>query len=52
MIFRKLDKDEEIQFREWARKNHTPFSQVNDYWHPIVRDECEVIDNEALKIRN
>ena len=48
MIFRKLNKEDEVKFRKWARKYHTPFSQVNDLWHPTVRDECKVIDEEAL----
>jgi hypothetical protein len=40
MWFRKLNKKEELQFRLWARENYQPFTQIDELWHPVVREEC------------
>ena len=39
-MFRFLDKDEEANFRRWARENYTPFTEISELWHPAVQDEC------------
>lgn len=42
--FRDLDEEEEFEFREWAKLNFNPISDViNEVWHPVVVDECEKI---------
>lgn len=46
-FFRDLSVQEETEFRQWARDNHTPGAPVNQLWHPVVRDECATIDQEA-----
>lgn len=38
--FRKLDEDEENEFRQWARDNYTVGEEISSCWHPVVRDEC------------
>jgi hypothetical protein len=42
--FRELNEEEEKEFRQWARENYTPHSEINSVWHPIVRDECQIIN--------
>ena len=44
ILFRKLDPAEESSFRQWAREHHAPGEDVNPLWHPVIRDECRVID--------
>jgi hypothetical protein len=39
MQFRELTKEEEEQFREWAREHWAPNIEPSPLWHPIVRDE-------------
>lgn len=39
-LFRKLDEQEEEEFRQWARDTYEPLSKINDLWHPVVQDEC------------
>lgn len=39
-MFRFLDKEEEANFRLWARQNYTPFTEISELWHPVVQDEC------------
>ena len=40
-MFRKLNKIEEQQFRNWAREHFDPTTdQPDPLWHPVVRDEC------------
>ena len=47
-IFRDLSFEEEFEFRLWARDNFKPFSFIPNSWHPVVRDECLKMNNEAL----
>jgi hypothetical protein len=43
-MFRELGPEEEEQFRQWARDNYCPFSEINGVWHPAVVDECAKIN--------
>lgn len=49
-IFRDLNEEEEVEFRQWARDNYEPFSEVSTIWHPVVRDECIKINKEISDI--
>ena len=46
-LFKELTSEEEKEFREWARKNYVPFSEINGVWHPTVQDECAKINMET-----
>ena len=46
-FFIKLDDETEKPFREWARENYDPGSEVSGVWHPVVRDECRKMNEEA-----
>lgn len=46
-LFRKLDAEEEQEFRKWARDNYEPFAPINGCWHPVVQDECRKINESA-----
>lgn len=39
-MFRLLNKQEEAEFRLWARRNYTIGSEISEVWHPVVQDEC------------
>jgi hypothetical protein len=43
-FFRKLPDDEEKEFRQWARENYVPGTRINPTWHPVVRQECNLIN--------
>lgn len=45
-MFRFLTKEEEVNFRLWARKNYTPFTEISELWHPVVQDECNKMCEE------
>jgi hypothetical protein len=30
-------------FKEWARDNYNPEEPMDNYWHPVVKTECEAI---------
>jgi hypothetical protein len=51
-LFRGLDEEEINDFRQWAFDHYEPGSEIRPYWHPVVRRECERInerrDNEAV----
>lgn len=46
MIFRELSPQEEVEFRQWARKNYTPNRGPSMLWHPVIRDEWAKIEQE------
>jgi alpha-ketoglutarate-dependent taurine dioxygenase len=48
-IFRVFTSEEEKQFRQWARKNYEPLSEINGWWHPVIQDECIKINQEYDK---
>jgi alpha-ketoglutarate-dependent taurine dioxygenase len=48
-LFREANAAEEQAFREWARKHYTPLSPISGLWHPVVQDECRVM-NAALDV--
>lgn len=46
-LFKDLDQQETAGFRRWARDNYEPFTPISGLWHPIIQDECRVINEEA-----
>lgn len=50
MDFRKLTDEETAEFRQWARDNYQPGDPINEVWHPVVREECERMNNEQMKV--
>lgn len=40
-MYRELSKEEQKEFRQWARENYTIGDTINPIWHPIVKDECQ-----------
>tara|TARA_R110000772_G_scaffold118308_1_gene223942 strand:+ start:323 stop:724 length:402 start_codon:yes stop_codon:yes gene_type:complete len=47
LLFRELSYDEELEFRQGARDSHKPGDIIETLWHPVYRDECGIIDEEA-----
>ena len=47
MQFRELNDDEIAAFRQWARDNYVAYDPINPLWHPVVRDECQRINEET-----
>ena len=49
LLFRELDEKEEQEFRQWARENFKPgHMTINEVWHPVVRDECQKMNDERF----
>ena len=45
MWFRTLNKKEELEFRLWARNNYIVGMPIDELWHPVVRQECEAMND-------
>lgn len=45
MLFKTLNQDEEKSFREWAHENYKKGDPINEVWHPVVREECELMNS-------
>ena len=43
-LFRPLTPAEEQVFRQWARDNYAPYSAIEGTWHPVVQDECRLLN--------
>lgn len=46
-LFRELTNNEETKFRQWARANYVAWSPISGLWHPVIQDECQLINKEA-----
>jgi len=46
--WRDLSATEEQQFRQWARDNYLPLDDIDGLWHPVVKDECQRINEEYV----
>lgn len=44
--FRKLNQEEELVFRKWARDNYEIYSEILGLWHPVVQHECATMNLE------
>lgn len=52
-MFRFLSREEEADFRRWARANYTPFTEISELWHPVVQDECRLMcEEKQINFRN
>jgi hypothetical protein len=45
-MYKDLSDEAKARFREWARNNHKPGDDISSALHPIVRDECRLMDEE------
>jgi hypothetical protein len=46
-LFKDLTEAEETPFREWARVNYKPFTEIKGVWHPVIQEECAKINSAA-----
>lgn len=47
MLFRDLNNQEVMEFRQWARDNYVIGSPISTLWHPVVVDECNRMNEET-----
>lgn len=45
-LWRRLNEEEEKEFRQWARDNYNRMDVIKGTWHPVVQDECVKINTE------
>ena len=43
-LFLDLSKEQELEFRQWARDNYIAFTPIKGIWHPVIQDECRLIN--------
>ena len=46
-MFRQLTEPEKEKFRQWARTNYIPHTEINEVWHPVIQAECRRINEET-----
>ena len=47
-MYRELSDEAKARFREWARNNHKPGDDISSALHPIIRDECRLINEDFV----
>lgn len=50
-MFKKLTKEEEQEFKVWAREHYTAHSDISTIWHPVTQLECHKMCIEELEAR-
>ena len=50
-MFKKLNEEEEEEFKKWARANYKPGTRIDTLAHPIIRAECEQMNIEKINAR-
>jgi hypothetical protein len=45
-IFKNLSLKEEAEFRQSARENYKPLTEISGVWHPVYQDECVIMNRE------
>ena len=46
MLFKKLENTEDLEFRQWARENYKPLDPIKGVWHPVIQDECKMMNEQ------
>lgn len=46
-LFINLSKEEEAEFRQWARENYKALTPIDGCWHPVIQDECRIINEQT-----
>jgi len=47
LLFRDLNDQEVVEFKQWARDNYAIGSPINTVWHPVVVEECNQMNAES-----
>ena len=51
-LFKKLEKAEDLEFRQWARDNYKPLDPIKGVWHPVIQDECKMMNEQFYEKRS
>lgn len=47
-LFRKLDEDEQEEFKQWAYENYISGQPINSGHHPIIQKTCRAINTTQI----
>jgi hypothetical protein len=50
-MYRDLSVEAKARFRQWARDNHKAGQDINCTWHPIIKDECRLMDEHFANVK-
>ena len=51
-LFRDLNETEVKEFKQWARDNYILGEKVNEAYHPVVQQECDLMNRENAYQKN
>ena len=50
-LHRELEEDEMSVFKQWARDNYTAGESIKLIWHPVIVEECILINKQKGKTK-
>ena len=50
-MYRDLSDEAKVRFRQWARDNHKAGQDINELWHPVIKDECRIMDEHFANLQ-
>lgn len=50
-LYRDLSEEQRSRFRQFARENYTAHTAIDQSWHPITLDECNIMNAESTIIK-
>ena len=48
-LHRDLAEDEMSVFKQWARDNYTAGESIKLIWHPVIVEECKLINKQKIE---
>lgn len=47
-MFKELTQGQTAEFKDWARQNYKPLTEIKGVWHPVIQAECARINDETF----
>lgn len=47
LMFKELTEEEIAEYKRQVRKNYQVGNEINPLWHPVYREECHLMNEEA-----
>ena len=47
-MFKELTREQKAEFKDWARQNYKPLTEIKGVWHPVIQAECARMNDEMF----
>jgi len=46
-LFKEPTEKQKENYRKWARDNYEPLTEIKGVWHPVIQEECAIMNKTA-----